>query len=300
MDAQQEFQRLKQAFKKREQKRQNIYIANVVDITPRAESGYIVVRLKDGTQVYAHVWMTEQISVGQVVFIIPITQEAWNWFVVVGVNATVEPETIPYVQPSISLTSLVPHMFSEHTGLLDWSLVDTSVNKINLSTQASGVLPTSNQQSQTSVNTLSINTGTINNNSSQSGISNITTNVAYIRKIELINGTSAKLKLYDASGNLQYETNTVSTPFTDYGGYFLVDYSGFRTIKWEVFNYSGQATSFDLKLYLICFSATIVTTETIKEIPVLGIVKDENVQHNVDADGYISVSIEATADGYVS
>lgn len=299
MDAQQEFQRLKQAFKKREQKRQNIYIANVVDITPRAESGYIVVKLKDGTQVYAHVWMSENIEVGHVVFIVPITNESWNWFVVVGVNATTTPDLVPYVQPKLSAQSLVSHSFSDHEGFLDWSLVNTSSSQVNLSTQVQGVLSTVYQYPQTSLSVFNINTPQINNNQTLTGYSNIGTNVAYAKRIVLNGGTSAKIKIYENNGTVQYETNQVSTPFSDYGGYFFVDFTGSKTIKWEITNYSGQSQSFVLSFYLISFISTVVFAESLYDISATSIIKDPNTEYDLTADTSIVDAREAIAEAVI-
>lgn len=273
MDPQQEMQRLKQAFKKREQKRQNVYIANVVDVTPRAESGYVVVRLKDGTQVYAHVWLSEQIAIGQVVFIVPITHEAWNWWVVVGVNATTTPDTVPYVQPLTAQASLPAHTLDNHTGQLPWQRVDTSVTAVDLTSQVSGVLPVLNQQAQTSLATFTVTTPLIAHNAFADGVLTIGTNVAFLKRLVLSGGTHAKVTLYEMGGPVQYEITSVPTPFTDNGGCFLVDYANTRQIRWRVDNFSGQFAVFTIQLFVILFAASVVSTERTPEVTTTAIVK---------------------------
>lgn len=265
MDAQQEMQRLKQAFKRREQKRQNVYIATVVDTTPRAESGYIVVQLKDGTQVYAHVWISEQIVVGSVVFVMPITHEAWNWFVVVGVNATTAAETVPYVQPATDAASLPVHAFDVHTGLLDWSRVSTANVQVDLTSQVQGVLPVGNQQPQTTLGSLLISVPPIAPGATTEGALDIGTNVAWVNRLTLTGGTQAKLWLRQATGALLYETAAVTTPFVDPGGYFLIDTSGSRTLRWAVRNDGGQEAGFTLDLLVIAFAASVRMIERDRE-----------------------------------
>lgn len=291
MDAQQEFQRLKQAFKKREQKRQNIYIANVVDITPRENSGYIVVRLKDGTQAYAHVWMTEAIEVNEVVFIIPITQESWNWYVVVGINSTKEPVNTPYVQPKNSLTSLPSHAFSSHEGKLDWSYIDTGTNKLNLVSQVQGVLPVANQEPQVKVQTVILNTSNLIPNQ-DSGINTyvLNTNVAYVKKISVVPSDSLakyKISLYEPNDSLQYETAILTGPFTDFGGFFLVDYSGQRILKWKIENVGTVNSSFLLYLYIVNFYSSIIVSEITASFNSTAVILEQSISYDIISDSII-------------
>lgn len=287
MDAQQEFQRLKQAFKKRDQKRQNVYIANVVDVTPRAESGYIVVRLKDGTQVYAHVWMNEQIDPNQVVFIVPITHEAWNWWVVIGVNATTAPETVPYVQPAADAASLPAHPLTAHSGTLPWDRIDRSENRVDLSSDIQGVLPLANQQSQTRIGTFEIATGQIAAGATATGLYNMTTNSAFVKRIELSGGTQASLELSEPGGALQYATIPVTTPYTDNGGLFLTDFSGSSSLRWRVTNTGGSPSGFVIRLWLIMFATTVITTAVTRTVEATAVMRTPDVGYEVHAQGYV-------------
>lgn len=291
MDAQQEFQRLKQAFKKREQKRQNIYIANVVDITPRENSGYIVVRLKDGTQVYAHVWFSDAIEINQVVFIIPITQESWNWFVCVGVNATTTPATVPYVMPKLAPNSLPNHTLSSHQESLDWARINTTAAKVDLLSQVQGVLPVLNQSPQIVVKTLTFTTNTIDPQS-DSGISSyvLDTDVAYIKKISLVASNpqaEAKIYLYESNGSLQYETSTLPNEYTDYGGLFIIDYSGSKTLKWKIENKGAVSSAFTMYIYMINFYSSVTYLEGFVDLSSTSVIKEEGISYDIFADAVI-------------
>jgi hypothetical protein len=194
---------------------------------------------------------------------------------------------VPYVQPKTSIYSLPTHAFSNHEGTLDWLYVNTSVNKVDLSSQVQGVLPVMYQQPQTVLNTVTINTVEIDNEDYATGTVNIGSNVSYINRMEIIGGSSAKIYIYESNGNLQYESAIVNTPFIDYGGYFLVDYSGAKTIQWKIENYSGQSEYFSIKLFLINFASSVMTAEIVKNCQSDSVVFD-SPEYEFEADAEVT------------
>lgn len=249
MNGRQELDRLREAFRRKDQSKQNFLIATVVDASPHQTLGYVFATLDDGTPINVQAWTTTTIANGNKLFVAPISNQPWNWYTLIGVNASADTGTTPYTPPPSTTTSLPVHDLdgSAHSGQLPWSRIDTDTSKVDLAAQVEGILPTTKQAKQTSLSTVTIITPSLNagitGGGSQTGAS-----IAYVRKLAITGGTAATLTLYDATaGAIIYQTGSVSTPFTDVGGWMMITDGD---VHWSLTNDGGTA-SFHLILDLV-------------------------------------------------
>lgn len=247
----QEFERLKQAFKRREQRRPNVLIAVITDVSPRAEHGYILGQLKDGTTVNIHVWTTDTVTVGHAAFVIPFSNEPWNWYVLIGVNASADPERLPFTQNLLASAALPAHTLASHSGTLAWQAVDTTASKVDLASQVTGLLPVAQQTAQAELVTLTATTPAIGSGATATGSLALGGNCLYVRRLTITNGTACQLTLAEPDGTVQYQTTDLGMPFVDTGGFVLADPTGSGTALWSVTNRGAVSAAFALTLAVI-------------------------------------------------
>lgn len=252
-----EFDRLRDAFRRREKKRTGVLIAKVLDISPRIDAGYVMAQLKDGTQINVHAWNLASIGVGESLFVTQYSED--NWYICLGVNATITPDTVPYLQAAMLPGALPAHQYNSHSGKLSWENVDTSQTQVDLRTQVSGLLPTALQAPQAAFKSITITTGEIGPNAVKSGIVTLGTSCAYIRRLDFGATGQGKLRLYEgATSVIQYETNPIATlPWTDRGGWFHIDRNYTDSMTWEVTNtHPSSSNTYAIVLEYISWKLT--------------------------------------------
>jgi hypothetical protein len=255
MSLRRELDRFKQVVKRREERQGGLLIATVIDTGPHSGYGYIVARLVDGTVINVRAWTPVQLAVGQQIIVAPMGGQTWNWYALIQVNASSNVETTPYIPPSLSTSVLPQHGLDSlaHSGTLPWSRVDTTASKVDLATQVSGILPVTSQAKQTSVQTVTITTGSLNAGATGNG-SVTGPKLAYIRKVEVAGPAPLTLIFRESpSGTVEYQTSTVTPPFLDQGGWIHLEASQASQIHWEVTNQGSSAASFTITLQCIAW-----------------------------------------------
>ena len=255
MSLRKELDRLKTAVRKREERQGNLLIATITDASPHQQYGYVVARLVDGTLVNVRAWSPVQLSNGQQIIIVPMGRQTWNWYALLQVNASTDVESTPYTPAPLSSTVLPQHGLDSaaHTGTLPWSKVDTSVSKVELASQVSGVLPLAFQARETSLRNIVITTGSVGGGATGSG-SVDGPKLAYVRKVEVSGSQACKIRFYEtASGQIEYETETITPPFLDQGGWMHLESSGQAKIHWEVTNMGSASDTYTIILQVIAW-----------------------------------------------
>lgn len=188
-----EFDRLREAFRRKSQQRTIVQIATVIDVSPRAENGYVVGRLRNGDQVYVHCWTTDAVAIDNQIFVIPISNEPYSWWVLAGVNTSNDPVTIPFQRNLIDAAAIAPHAFSLHTDNLDWSRVDTSANKVNLTTAVTGILPASQQAAQAQLQQWIFSIGPLAPGEMTDGVWQLNHSLVWMRRLTISGGSECVL-----------------------------------------------------------------------------------------------------------
>lgn len=251
MNLKQEYDRLREAFKKKDQRKQNFLIATIADASPHDQYGFVVATLSDNTPVNVQCWTSDALTNGQNIWIAPISGSMTNWYLLIGVNNSTNLETTPFTPPAPAGLAVHDLNGSYHTGTLPWSKIDTSTDKVDLATQTTGTLPTASQAKQANFQAYTITTGVIADTASETG--SITgPNIGYVRNLYITGSGTATLLIYeDASSTIQYSTTAVSLPFTDDGGWMFLDTTSNNLIRYNITNTSGISTSFTIILKVI-------------------------------------------------
>lgn len=244
LDPKHEADLLKQSFRRRKQAQQNIYFATAVDVTPLANYGYLIAQMKDGTTVDVQSWSNISVAAGNQIAIVPIYDKPWSAYVLIGVNASANVTTTPYVAPTQSGASLTS---------VDWSKIDTSTNKVNLGGQVAGILPVANQARQIVRQSFSFSTGVITGGATATG-SVSGADAMLVRSVSLTGGSQATIALLEApAGATEYLTASVGTPFTDLGPWIHYDTTNSGQFHWQVTN-DGADASFTFAITGLSFA----------------------------------------------
>lgn len=245
LDHKQEFERLKETFRRKKQERQNVYIATAVDVTPLAAYGYLIAQLKDGTTVNVQSWVNVAIAAGHQIMIMPVSDQPWAGYVLVGANASTDVTTTPYVTPSPG---------SGGSGSVDWSSVDTSTTKIDLTSQVTGNLPVANQARQITKQSWTTTTSLISPGASVTGVFS-GANAVLVRSVSLSGGTNALLQLLEQpAGTIEYETAMIATPFFDQGPWVHYDAAMSQSFAYQLTNNGAASASFTLVITGLAFA----------------------------------------------
>jgi hypothetical protein len=219
MNYRQELQRLAQRLS-RGQRRQHVEIATVADTSPNGGYGFVIARLIDGTPINVRTWSPIVLAVGQEVMVLRIGEQEWNWWTLVGVNASLtstEPGGTPYTPPVIDPAAIGPHDVggSLHTGNLPWERVDLTGSKPNLATDVEGVLPRGRQEPQ--IQKLVLETEITVGDGEMVAGSLAGCTMGLVRSVELTGGVAATLRFLDQPvGVEEYATVAATpTPFLD-------------------------------------------------------------------------------------
>lgn len=251
MNVKQEYDRLREAFRKKDQRRQNFLIATIADASPHSQYGFVVATLSDNTPVNVQCWTSDALVNGQNIWIAPISGSMTNWYLLIGVNNSTDLETTPFTPPAPSELAVHGLNSSYHTGSLPWSKIDTSSTKVDLATQITGILPTTSQAKQTSFQNYVITTNIILGSGSESG-SIAGPNIGYVRNLSITGTGSGTLTIYeDASSTAQYGTTSVTMPFFDNGGWMFVDTTNSNLIRYNITNDSATNTVFTITLKVV-------------------------------------------------
>lgn len=245
MTYRQEFDRLREAFKKREQRRQNVEIATVQDTSMHEAFGYVMATLVDGTPVNVQAWTNTALTQGSMIIIQPLSGHSWNWYVLLGVNNSTNLESVPFTPPTQS--TLPSHTLDSHTGTLPYSRL--SGVTLDLDGSVSGTLPTSAQEKQTSRQSLVITTSSIGAGATVTG-STAGYKVAWVRKMTVTGTASYSIRFLESSGGtIEYECSNTAVPFTDGGGWMHA--ASDSNFYWSVTNGGGTSSVCTITLDLI-------------------------------------------------
>lgn len=243
-DLKQTIKGLASGLKSRElRKSDRVIIARIVDVTPLAVDGFIVCQLEDSTRVNVHAWTSHELVVDQTVAIIKISDYAWSTYFLMAVNGSLDIEATPYTPPATDSGSLSVHALGSdrHSGDLDWNRIDTATNKVNLTSQVTGVLPLANQailQEATSI---------IINQSVGAGLT-ATGSFATCKRglavaLSVTGGASMTLTLYRDAARTIVEYETVPATATPYSDPVLWYHSADASlVYWEITNDGSTAT----------------------------------------------------------
>jgi hypothetical protein len=251
LNVKQEYDRLREAFRKKDQRKQNFLIATIADASPHSQYGFVVATLSDNTPVNVQCWTSDALTNGQNIWIAPISGSMTNWYLLIGVNNSTNLETTPFTAPAPAGLAVHDLNGAYHTGTLPWSKIDTSTTKVDLTSQTTGLLPVANQAKQANFQVITITTGVIADTASETG-SVTGPNIGYVRNLYITSSGTATLIIYeDASSTEQYGTSAVSVPFVDDGGWMFVDTTNSNLIRYNITNTSGVSASFTITLKII-------------------------------------------------
>ena len=256
MNVKQEYDRLREAFKKKDQRKQNFLIATVADASPHLTYGFIVATLSDNTPINVQCWTSTSLTNGQFIWVAPMNGSLTQWYVLIGVNSSTDLGTTPFVAPVQQAASIPVHDLDgdAHSGTLSWSKISTSLSKVNLATQTTGNVPISQQDKQTLISSVVITTGSIAASATETN-SISGPNVGYVRRLNITGGSNCTLTLYeDASSTVQYGTASVSTPFSDDGGWMFYDTTDSGLWRYAITNDGGSSAVFVVTMQVVGWS----------------------------------------------
>lgn len=241
-----EFNRLKEAMRRKETSKVNVDIATVIDGSMKNTLGYVTAQMADGTPINVHAWTSDQVVEGAQIHVQPMTTSQSNWYALVGVNVSTDVEANPYSPPLIDPESLPSHELGGelHSGLLPWAKVSTEASKVELVTQTNGFLPKTRQEPQASRQQLSFSASVSAGGNASGQLA--CPRYAWVRRILVEGGSMMTLTFREDDGAVEYQTTSVATPYEDYRGYCHAADDGF--LRWELASSSGGVFTVTLEV----------------------------------------------------